>query len=62
VRTIGRKHVFEGHVRARSHHRCDPCHVTQTGVPDKFYGEISKGWREYWGRNSRRLRLGVLAR
>jgi activator of HSP90 ATPase len=23
---------------------------TQTGVPDKFYGEISKGWRDYyWG-------------
>ena len=21
---------------------------TQTGVPDKFYGEISKGWREYY--------------
>ncbi|MEP6694690.1 MAG: SRPBCC domain-containing protein [Chloroflexota bacterium] len=23
---------------------------TQTGVPDKFYGETSKGWRSYyWG-------------
>ncbi len=23
---------------------------TQTGVPDEFYGEISKGWRDYyWG-------------
>jgi activator of HSP90 ATPase len=23
---------------------------TQTGVPDKFYGETSKGWRDYyWG-------------
>ena len=21
---------------------------TQTGVPDQFYGEISKGWREYY--------------
>jgi activator of HSP90 ATPase len=21
---------------------------TQTGVPDKFYAETSKGWREYW--------------
>ena len=21
---------------------------TQTGVPDKFYGEISKGWRDYY--------------
>ncbi len=21
---------------------------TQTGVPDQFYGEINKGWREYY--------------
>jgi activator of HSP90 ATPase len=21
---------------------------TQTGVPDEFYGEISKGWRDYY--------------
>ena len=21
---------------------------TQTGVPGQFYGEISKGWREYY--------------
>ena len=21
---------------------------TQTGVPDQFYGEIAKGWREYY--------------
>ena len=34
---------------------------TQTGVPDQFYGEISKGWREYYW-SPLRKRFAIKAR